>query len=106
MSGLEHEEILRLRDRMHKVESRLIGLELAAKGLLGWKERIEPIIEDLREADRIAEEVANRLSEQHRQALTEGSYRVTKWQMRVGIGSLGIAGVALGLTALQQAGVI
>lgn len=89
---------------MHLVESKLVGLELFAHGILNWRSRIEPIIEDLREADRIAEGVADRLSKQHKQELTEGSYRLTRWQIRLGVGGLVVAAVSLGLSTLHQIG--
>ena len=85
------EEILRLRSRMHNVESELIGLKLHNESFKQWRDRIAPVIEDLREADRIAEAVATKMGEQRTVSFT----KVQKWAAILGVA---IAGSALLLT--------
>ena len=82
------EELVRLRDRMHKAETKLVAFDLLVSDMRSWRDRIDPVIEDLREADRIAEAVANKVNEQRNLSLT----KVQKWA--------GVAGIVIAFLAL------
>lgn len=86
-------EVLRLRDRIHDLANTVTAHEYRLQRVEQLWKHFEPIIEDLREVDRIAEGVAKKMSEQQAAQLTLGSIRLTKtqrWGVRVGA-TLGFA---------------
>jgi hypothetical protein len=100
----EHDEILRLRERLHKASDAIMVLQ-GDMGMLAmrvgivekWQARYEPIIEDVREADRIAEAVAQRLQEKTGEQLTATGMVWTKRQVRAAIVGVCIAVATLGV---------
>ncbi len=88
------QEIIRLRDRVHDMASTLTALRYLVDDHTRWQKHFEPIIEDLREADRIADAVAKRMQEDRTNELTVDSIGLTKTQRRAAIGGVAVATLA------------
>lgn len=73
---------------MHKVRGDVAALRWSVQSIDRWQKHYEPIIEDLREADRIADAVAKRMQETQQIGLT-------RVQRLAAIGGVGIAFAAL-----------
>jgi hypothetical protein len=93
------DEILRLRDRLHKAEGDLRGLASHLGELERWRRQIDPIVAELREADRIAEAVAKRMKD-------ERVGRLTSRQATVAIAAVCVAAGALLFDVLHGVGVL
>lgn len=99
----DHDEILRLRNRMHDIEAELIGFKYLLDDLREWRKRADRKLEDLVKADELAEAVAQKLNEGTTQKLTQGTFNLDRWQVRIAGGGLALAiaiAVAGGLKAL------
>ena len=66
----DHDEILRLRDRAHALESKMVGVELMLRLLDGWRIRASEQLEDLVKADELAELLAQRVRSERTLGLT------------------------------------
>jgi hypothetical protein len=95
----DHEEILRLRDRMHSATTRLAALELNQQALLDWRKEVSAIVDELRESDRIAEAVAKRLKEQN-------TLTFTKWQARIAAAAVLVTAIVGTTDILGHLGVL
>lgn len=95
-------EILRLRDRLHDVESKLVGIELLISDLREWRAEvrtqlraINSKLESLVSAEAIAEAVAEALKQEQREEddnrVTIGNLKVARWQVRLGVAGLAAA---------------
>ena len=91
----DHDEIMRLRDRMHSVESKLVGIELVLAALREWQHKVDGRLKELAEkldgivkADEIADEVAKRMRQTR-------SLHLTRVQRVLGvIGTLALVATA------------
>ena len=66
----DHDEILRLRDRAHALESKMVGVELKLRLLDDWRVRASEQLEDLVKADELAELLAQRVRHERTISLT------------------------------------
>lgn len=77
----DHAEILRLRERLHNVESKLVGVEFLLADLREWRAQARVQLEDLVKAEDIAEAVARKLGEKRDDELTVGTMQLQHWQV-------------------------
>lgn len=77
---LEH-ELLRARERLHKVESSVLAVDLNVKNLRRVVDEIVPKVNHLARADEIAEAVAQRVDSQRQVTFTA----VQKWTAVIGL---------------------
>lgn len=88
-------ELVRCRERLHKLEAAVQALRYRADSVQEWRSRIDPIVSELRETDRIAAEVARKMKEQT-------SFHLTTVQRRVAYAAGGFA-ILGGAAAVAQA---
>jgi hypothetical protein len=93
------DEILRLRDRVHRVEGDVRGLAIHVREFEEWRRRIDPVVAEMREADRIADAVAQRMTQDRARMFTDA-------QVWAGIAAAGVAAVALVCQVLSSVGVL
>ena len=92
-------ELLRLRDRVHKLSNDVLGLRYEIDALREWRvevrlqlEQVEYELEGMLKADEVAEAVAEKMSEQH-------TFHLTLVQKTAAI-AVGVVAVADGIKGL------
>lgn len=98
MNPDDHAEILRLRKRVHDLQTVVAENSLRIRGVEDWQKRWEPVVAELRESDRIAAAVAARLGADRVQAWRRWDVRLAAVGLAVTAGGV-LADIALRLTA-------
>lgn len=102
----ERDEILRLRDRVHALTTRVVSLELRQQILIEWRDQMTEVVNELRESDAIADAVSRRLQERRSFALSRAQTWAAIVAACVAACGLGVAAIVGVLDALAHFGVI